>query len=191
MISLFCLTHRFKRGMLEISSEISYSELRDYLRPLQNKIFPDNVLFKIAFGKKRYDIIRLFQGGGEGFYSQKIVDILSQFVDMSDKCFPINIEGIEEKYYVINNLRAYPFWNRKEHTFMDDPYYFGIHDNNISIAGIEGTSVILVSEEIRNALVKNKISNISLIEAFGCSFEEYEKIKESNFKPQIHIYEDK
>ena len=52
MISLFCLTHRFKRSMLEISSEISYSELRDYLRPLQNKILPDNVLFKIAFGKK-------------------------------------------------------------------------------------------------------------------------------------------
>lgn len=190
MISLFYLTHRFKRSMLEITSETSYDILYKYLHPSQTEKLPDDVCFKVVAGKKKYDIIRYYGFAWE-FYSQKFIEVLSQFVDMSDKCYPIRIEGIEEKYYVINNLKAYPFWNRKEHTFMDDPYYFGIHDNNISIAGIEGTCIILMSEEIRNALVKNKISNISLIETFGCSFEEYEKIKESNFKPQIHIYEDK
>ena len=73
----------------------------------------------------------------------------------------------------------------------DDPYYFGINDKSIPIFGIDDTAFIIVSEEIKDALLKSKISNIELIEHFGCSFEEYEKIKESNFKPQIHIYEDK
>ena len=31
----------------------------------------------------------------------------SQFVDMSDKCYPIRIEGVEKQYYVIYNLKKY------------------------------------------------------------------------------------
>ena len=111
---------------------------------------------------------------------------------MSDKCYPIRIEGVEEQYYVIYNLKTYPFWNIDDVvSAYDDPYYFGIHDKSIPIFGIDDTAYIIVSEEIKNALLKSKISNIELIETFGCSFEEFEEIKKSGFKPQIHVYEDK
>ena len=191
MISLFCLTHRFKRSMLEITSETSYDILDKCLDPTQTEKLPDDVCFKVAIGKKNYDIIRYYGVGWE-FNSQKIIDVLSQFVDMSDKCYPVKIDGVEKQYYVIYNLKTYPFWNREETiTMRDDPYFFGIQDASIPIFGIDNTAFIIVSEEIKDALLKSKISNIELLETFGCSIEEYKKIKESNFKPQIHIYEDK
>lgn len=191
MISLFCLTHRFKRSMLEITSETSYDILDKYLGPAQTEKLPDDVHFKVVAGKKNYDIIRYYGFAWE-FYSQKFIEVLSQFVDMSDKCYPIKIDGIEEQYYVIYNLKTFPFWNKDDVVSMyDDPCYFGINDKSISISGIDNTAFIIVSEEIKDALLKSKISNIELLETFGCSIEEYKKIKESNFKPQIHIYEDK
>ena len=177
--------------MLEITSETSYDILDKCLDPTQTEKLPDDVCFKVAAGKKDYDIIRYYGVGWE-FYSQKIIDVLSQFVDMSDKCYPVKIDGVEKQYYVINNLKTYPFWNKDDVVSMyDDPCYFGINDKSISIFGIENTAFIIVSEEIKDALLKSKISNIELKETFGCSIEEYKKIKESNFKPQIHIYEDK
>lgn len=191
MISLFCLTHRFKRSMLEITSETSYDILDKYLGPAQTEKLPDDVHFKVVAGKKNYDIIRYYGFAWE-FYSQKFIEVLSQFVDMSDKCYPIKIDGIEEQYYVIYNLKTFPFWNKDDVVSMyDDPCYLGINDKSISISGIDNTAFIIVSEEIKDALLKSKISNIELLETFGCSIEEYKKIKESNFKPQIHIYEDK
>ena len=56
---------------------------------------------------------------------------------------------------------------------------------------MDDTAFIIVSEEIKDALLKSKISNIELIETFGCSFEEFEEIKKLGFKPQIHVCEDK
>ena len=191
MISCYYFSHRFKRSMLEISSEISYDILDTYLDPTQTEKLPDDVVFKVAAGKKEYDIIRYYESCLE-FYSQRIINILSQFVDMSDKCYPIRIEGVEEQYYAIYNLKTYPFWNRDDVVSMyDDPCYFGIQDKPIPIFGIDDTAFIIVSEEIKDALLKNKISNIELKETFGCSFEEFNEIKKSGFKPKIHIYDDK
>lgn len=191
MISFYYFSHRFKRSMLEITSETSYDILDKCLDPTQTEKLPDDVCFKVAIGKKDYDIIRYY-GVGWKFCSQKIIDVLSLFIDMSDKCYPIKIEGVEQQYYVIYNLKTYPFWNREETiTMRDDPYFFGIQDASIPIFGIEDTGFVIVSEKVKDALLKSKISNIDLNETFGCSIEEYKKIKESNFKPQIHIYEDK
>ncbi len=191
MISFYYFSHRFKRSMLEITSETSYDILDKCLDPTQTEKLPDDVCFKVAAGKKDYDIIRYY-GVGWKFCSQKIIDVLSRFVDMSDKCYPVKIEGVEKQYYVIYNLKTFPFWNEDDAvSAYDDPCYFGIHDNSIPIFGIDNTAFIIVSEEIKDALLKSIISNIELLETFGCSIEEYKKIKESNFKPQIHIYEDK
>lgn len=49
----------------------------------------------------------------------------------------------------------------------------------------------MVSEEVKKALLKNKVSNIELVESFGCSLEEYKKIKKSKEKHEVHVYKDK
>ena len=191
MISSFSLAYRLKRGMLEIASATPDDILDKYLDPTQTEKLPEDVCFKVAAGKKEYDLIGYYQNW-QVFYSQKFIDVLSRFVDMSDKCYPVKIEGVEKQYYAIYNLKTYPFWNREETiTMRDDPYFFGIQDASIPIFGIEDTGFVIVSEKVKDALLKSKISNIDLNETFGCSIEEYKKIKESNFKPLIHIYEDK
>lgn len=68
---------------------------------------------------------------------------------MSNKSYPIKIKGLDEQYYVIYNLEAYPYWNRDEDTFMHDSRYFGMQDPSTPIFGIEGTSFIMVSEEVK------------------------------------------
>lgn len=52
MISFYILTHRFKRSMLEITSDTSIDVLWKYLNPLQKNKLPDIVHFKVSAGKK-------------------------------------------------------------------------------------------------------------------------------------------
>ena len=127
MIAFYFLTHRFKRSMLEIISETSYDVLWKYLLPYKTKPLPADVTFTVAAGKKEYDIIRLYESSVD-FFSQKIIDVLSQFVDMSDKCYPIRIEGVEKQYYVIYNLKKYKFLNLDENLFEDEPGCIGVQD---------------------------------------------------------------
>lgn len=70
MISFYIFTHRFKRSMLEITSDTPIDILWKYLNPLQKEKLPANVQFKVAAGKKAYDIIRLYESG-EYFFSKK------------------------------------------------------------------------------------------------------------------------
>jgi len=190
MISFYSFYHRFKRSMLEITSITPYDILWKYLDPLQKEKLPENIVFTIASGKKAYDIIRLYESG-EYFFSQRVINVLSQFTDMTDKCYPINIEGTNEQYYIIYNLEAYSFLNKDDLLFRYDPRFYYVQDNSLKIFGIKGTSSIIVSNEIKNALLKNKITNIELIECFGCSLEEYKEIKKSNLKPEVHAYRDR
>jgi hypothetical protein len=190
MITFYNLTHRFKRGLLEITSETSYSELRRFLDPLQNEKLPENVRFKVAAGNKCYDIIRLHERYEE-FYSHRLIDVLSQYVDMSGKCYPIKIEDVDEQYYVIYNLKEYSFLNKEECQTMDNPCFWDVNDNSLHLFGIKDTSFIIVSETIKRALLKNKISNIHLTESFGCTIDEYKVIKKKKCLPQVKFYTDK
>lgn len=191
MITYYKIFNRFKRSMIEITSETDYKILRKYLDPLRNEKLPDDIKFKVAVGKKSYDIIRLYECGEE-FYSQRVIDVLSQFVDMSNKCYPIKIEGILEQYYQIYNLEAYPFLNRKDYEslFIDDPCFWDVHDASLQLFGIKGTSYVIVSEDIKNALLSNKISNIFLVESFGCTKDEYKELKRTMSLPKVRFYSD-
>lgn len=189
MVTFYIFNHRFKRSMLEITPRISFDLDWNQVDPIQKVKHLAGVPFKIAAGKKNYDIIRAYENRGK-FFSQKVIDVFSQFVDMSDKCYPIQIEGVEQPYYVIFNLDAYPFLNRDEKTFLYDPLYFCI-EAPLPLLGIEDTLLIMVSEEVKNALLKNKITNIELIESFGCTQEEYEEIKRTKFQPEVHVFRDK
>ena len=190
MLSFYFLEQRFKRSMLEITSSTSYEVLWNYLNPHKTTSLPENITFLVATGKKTYDIIRLYESG-EYFFSQRIIDILSQFIDMSNKCYPIKIQGIEEQYYVIYNLEQYPFINQDESLFEDEPSCIGVQDKFLSLFSLKHTKSIIVSEDIKDALLKNKITNIELTECFGCTLEEYKENKKSLMKLEVHKYRDK
>ena len=68
MVAFYFLTHRFKRSMLEITSETSYDVLWKYLLPYKTKPLPADVTFTVATGKKEYDIIRLYESSVDFFF---------------------------------------------------------------------------------------------------------------------------
>lgn len=180
MKKVFRLLNDFKRSQLEIFSDVlPYTVLREYLVPYHKEKLPLNVTFEISAGKKNYDVIRLFESG-EYFFSQKFIDVLSQFMDMSDKCYPIKVEGAEEQYYVIYNLKKCPFLNKNKAIFDKEPYFFCGKDITEPLSCVTNTLITFVPEEIMNALIKNKISNIYFMESFLCTKEEYKAWKKTH-----------
>ncbi len=178
MNTVFNFYNAFKRSQLELLSDAPYDLLYDYLEPYKKEKLPDNTTFKVATGKKNYDLIRLFQSG-EFFFSQKFIDVLSQYMDMSDKCYPIKVEGAEEQYYVIYNLENYPFLNKEKAMFDEEPAFYGGKEITTPLFGITNTRCFVVTEELKNALIKNKISNIYFEESFLCTKEEYKNWRKS------------
>lgn len=181
MKTVYNLYNAFKRSQLEIFSEdLPYGLLRKNLVPYHKEKLPNNVIFKIEAGKKCYDVIRLFESG-EYFFSQKFIDVLSQFIDMSDKSYPIKVEGAEEQYYVIYNLNHYPYLNTKRAMSDEEPSFFEEIKITTPLFGVDDTAYsFVVTEEIKNALLKNKISNIVFEESFLCTKDEYKEWKKTH-----------
>lgn len=190
MNTVFDMINDSKRSQLEIISNVSYTLLWDYLVPYKKEKLPDDVTFRVSVGKKNYDVIRLFESG-EYFFSQKFIDVLSQFMDMSDKCYPIKIEGIKEQYYVIYNLEEFLYLNKEKAMFDKEPPFYCGKELTTPLFCITNTLIFVVSEELKNALIKNKISNIRFKESFLCTKQEYKEWKKLieriyDYAPYIH-----
>lgn len=69
MKTVYNFHNAFKRSQLEIVSTIPNKLLWEFLEPYKKEKLPESVIFKIAAGKKNFDIIRLFQSG-EYFFSK-------------------------------------------------------------------------------------------------------------------------
>ena len=176
MTTVYDLLNAYKRSQLEIfSDDLPYRLLCDHLVPYH----AENVIFKVSAGKKNYGLIRLFESG-ELFFSQKFIDVLSQFMDMSDKCYPIKVDGAEEQYYVIYNLDHYPFLNANRAMFDEEPPFFEGKEIASPLFCVDDTRYyFVVTEELKNALIKNKISNIEFTESFLCTKNEYKEWRKS------------
>ncbi len=180
MISTYNILSDFKRSAIEVTSNISHDDIfKKYHHPYHSEKMPSNTTFKITRGKKSFDVIRL-DGFTMCFYSQKIIDIISQFVDMSDMCYSINIEGVEGKYYALYNLCKYPFINKNLAILGKEPEFYCVNGIPSPIFSVDKTYCIVVSNEIKDALEKNKVTNIRFTQANCCSIEEYHVWKESN-----------
>ena len=189
MNSFYSLTHHYKKDMWEIIAKNNIYLLSPYLFPCQKGKPLEKVTFAVAAGKKAYDIIARKKEFGQ-FYSQRIIDVFSQFVDMSDKCYPINIKGVEEQYYAIYNLKEYSEINDGEQDYFLEPTFIGIKDTSVPIFCVTSNPCVFVSEEIKTALLKNNLTNIKLSEYIGCTKKEYRKIKKSGTWPEVHVYKD-
>ena len=190
MKTFYHLAHRFKSSLLEITTDNVFALSDEYICLNTPKKILENKIFRVATGKKSYDIIRFFEYVGH-FYSQRIIDVLSQFIDMSDKCYPIKIKDVDMQYYAIYNLHGVPNVNRKENTFCEEPEFIDARNTNVPVFCIENSGCFIVTEEVKDALFDNKITNISLEECFSCSRDGYERIKKTGIWPEVRVYEDR
>ena len=189
MKTFYLLNHRCKSSLLEITANNKFDP-EEYTIVNTKMKLPNNITFSVVSGKKSYDIIRIYQAVGK-FFSKRIIDVFPQFIDMSDKCYPINIKDVDMKYYAIFNLSEVPYLNRKENNFLEEPFFIDARNMNAPIFSIKDSRLIFVTEEVKDALFDNKITNISLKECFSCSREGYERIKKTGIWPEVRVYEDR
>ena len=190
MKTFYRLAHRFKSSLLEITTDNVFDLSDEYMCLNTQKKVLENITFRVATGKKSYDIIRFFEYVGH-FYSQRIIDVLSQFIDMSDKCYPIKIKDVDMQYYVLYNLSYVPYINSKENNFLEEPTFIDTQKMSAPIFCIKNTGWLFVTEEVKDALFDNKITNISLEECFSCSRDGYERIKKTGIWPEVHSFADR
>ena len=95
------------------------------------------------------------------------------------------------KYYAIFNLSEVPYLNRKENNFLEEPFFIDARNMNAPIFSIKDSRLIFVTEEVKDALFDNKITNISLEECFSCSRDGYERIKKTGIWPEVHSFADR
>ena len=189
MKTFYLLNHRCKSSLLEITANNKFDP-EEYTIVNTKMTLPNNITFSVVSGKKSYDIIRIYQAVGK-FFSKRIIDVFSQFIDMSDKCYPINIKDVDMKYYAIFNLSEVPYLNRKENNFLEEPFFIDARNMNAPIFSIKDSRLIFVTEEVKDALFDNKITNIYLEECFSCSRDGYERIKKTGIWPEVRVYEDR
>ena len=189
MKTFYLLNHRCKSSLLEITANNKFDP-EEYTIVNTKMTFPNNITFSVVSGKKSYDIIRIYQAVGK-FFSKRIIDVFSQFIDMSDKCYPINIKDVDMKYYAIFNLSEVPYLNRKENNFLEEPFFIDARNMNAPIFSIKDSRLIFVTEEVKDALFDNKITNIYLEECFSCSRDGYERIKKTGIWPEVHSFADR
>ena len=190
MKTFYRLSHRFKSSLLEITTDNVFALSDEYICLNTPKKILENKIFRVATGKKSYDIIRFFESVGD-FYSQRIIDVLSKFIDMSDKCYPLNIKDVDMQYYVLYNLSYVPYINSKENNFLEEPTFIDTQKMSDPIFCIKNTGCFFVTEEVKDALFSNKITNISLEECFSCSRDGYERIKKTGIWPEVHSFADR
>ena len=179
MRKVFNLHNAFKRSQFEIFSNTSYDLLYDYLVPYKKDKLPEDVFFEVATGKKPYDLIRLFQSG-EFFFSQKFIDVLTHYMDVSDKCYPIKVKGIEEQYYVIYNIEESFYLNKEESMFDEEPPFYCENNIRYPLFAISNTRHFVVTDKLKNEIIINKLTNIEFTESFLCTREEYKEWKKSH-----------
>ena len=189
MKTFYLLNHRCKSSLLEITANNKFDP-EEYTIVNTKMTLPNNITFSVVSGKKSYDIIRIYQAVGK-FFSKRIIDVFSQFIDMSDKCYPINIKDVDMKYYAIFNLSEVPYLNRKENNFLEEPFFIDARNMNAPIFSIKDSRLIFVTEEVKDALFDNKITNIYLEECFSCSGDGYERIKKTGIWPEVHSFADR
>ena len=83
MISFYYLTHRFKRSLLEITSESPFVYYWDP-DPLSKERLPNEIVFKIAIGKKAYDIIRRYEDRGHFFHKKILIFCLNLWICLTN-----------------------------------------------------------------------------------------------------------
>ena len=178
MKTYYELSAKLNHNILKIEPNEPCEERYDFLTRTTQKMLPKSMRFFVKKGKQKADIISIYPDISCEFFSQNLIDVLSKFMDMSDKCYPINIEGIDEKYYVIYNLKGYEFFNRKEHFFKGEPTLFLNEGGSTPpLFTYYRALSLVVSEEIKQEIEKQKLKYIQFKRVFSYSKPEYEAWK--------------
>ena len=150
--------------------------MEDFLYTDNNKRFPEDVVFTVKKGKRAFDLIFYYECVNHEFYSEKFIRLVSEFIDMSDKCQALKIDNYDGKYYVLKNLPSVNRFKRCRSLYFrnDEPEIIYEEGEIPPIFLLEHTYIVVVNEEVKNAIEKAKLKNIIFEKCFQFSKEEYD-----------------
>lgn len=179
MITYYEMNFGWKRSCIEIEPNIDIIDYISYFKPFEHRRIPEDMKFRVKAFKKEYDIIGVYECMTIHMYSNGLIYVLSQFTDMSKYCYKIDVLDVIKEYYVIYNLPTNRMINDKEFDcWMNNPSLgippirFIIDENDYKVFSMDKRLSILVSEEVKQALKKAKITNVEFEEAYGYTPEE-------------------
>ncbi len=179
MKTYYDLRFAWKRSCIEIRPNIKLIDYLDYWLPFWHRRLPEDTKFSVKAGKKEYDIIGVNRCMDLHMYSNGLIYVLNQFTDMSKYCYKIDLSDVIKEYYVIYNLPTNRWISAKESKrWLNDPWLdfprirFIIGKNDYKVFSTNERGGLLVSEEVKRAIEKAKITNVEFEEAYGYTPEE-------------------
>lgn len=172
-------------GVWEIKSDMPYADISE-----GKNLHLLDLPFRIRHGKKQRDIIYYFGDISIEFISQNVYAFLSQYEDVSPYLYPIHIKDVDDVYYFVHNLPEVKFINRNvvipNTNFEREIRCFLLQDNMPSFFTLNNTRLTIITPEMKNAMIKAKISNIAFEPVYGVSsMEEYYQLqKEGKLLPE-------
>jgi hypothetical protein len=157
---------------LNTTDKRGYSFVAPYLVTTAKERLPKEVSFQVAKGKRWTDIIVYHQSVSLNFYSQKLIDVLSKFIDISNISYPIHIEACDTKYYVLYNLKEFTFLNQQN--FFEAPLFLQSEEVP-SLFALTKSNLIICAPAVKNEIIKEKLTNVYFSDAIGLTLDEYQE----------------
>ena len=163
MITYFVVDTKTNNSTLEVFSDGADKELLNYITYDEDLVLPSNLKFRLKKGRRPTDVISYIDKEKILFFSQKFIDFLSKFTNMSHKCYPITVEGCDVKYFGLRNLRGFYHFNQVEHTTQNEPILFYDKDNNVpAVFTLMGIPMLIVGEQIQGLSYGQGFTNVDI-----------------------------
>ena len=175
MITFYYLMRRVEaRSIVEIKANqpYDYMAIKPYFHPSCKKKLPLDISFSVVKGKRWADIIVLNEAVTHKFFSQRLIDILGQFIDITNKCYPVRIEGSPYNYYCIYNLEEFSFCTDATSMKYRDYNHFVLSNCNVDLFTIRDSNLKILSHKIKQIFEKEKLTNVEFSEIYGITKEE-------------------
>ena len=183
MEKYYYISSDFMRGCLYVYPVDEDSKYAQYMNVTSSVGLKPHTEFEIIQGKKEYDIICIFEDVTHKLYSERLIKVLSQFMDLTGKCVPVDVIGSETKYYSVYNFNEYLYFNRDFTLFgkeKEQSKFLIKNGDLIFPATCGGSNMFIINEDIKKAIEKAKLKNICFYEIYGCNEAEYEEWKSTH-----------
>lgn len=184
METFFAFRKKLYGGVWEIESDMPYRCISEVPFDIANTELLE-LPFRICHGKKQRDLVYLYGDISIEFWSQNIYNLLSKYGDVSPYLYPIHINGVDDVYYFVHNLPEVKFINRNVYiantNYEREIRCFLLQDNLPPLFCLDNSRCFIISPEIKTAMIKAKLTNISFEPVYGVSsMEEYYQLQKED-----------
>ena len=130
-------------------------------------------------GKKWTDLIYYYEFACIFFVSERLINLFSSKMDMSNSYYPIKFkESDTPQYYKLYNVKQYEGINSILETSEEVPYFY-LPEEEIppALFTLKGSNWHIIDENTMNQMKQMKITNIYFDEIYGLNAKEYEEWK--------------